>query len=340
MALYTLAPQPWLIFLDDAGLYVPNGQLAIYAAGTMTPATVYTTHQGTPHPFPITLDSAGRVPGGLYLQPGLSYKFVLHEPQVEEPLDGGIIRSQDHVAASAAAGPLGGSILNISVAGDYSNINVSGVRLIEYGGSGDVTFRGFVGGVPGQQLVIKNLTSHTVWLYDQDGLAPVGGSLVNFVNSGPTPLAGVRGTASYTYLSSQRWGIDAHSQGAPLPGIYNTVNYGTRNPGVTWTVEANDFFSENFYLEGRTLFYSFSLINTTIAGGETYALTRLLPAGYQMDGVTSTNIIVSYGGPAEAGLVAFGDGTHLAFQRLPLTTNWVPGVNNVNLQGQIAVAIH
>src|SRR6187399_2961454 len=99
MSLYTLSPSPWLIFLDDSGIYLPNGQLAIYAAGTSTPATVYTSDAGIAHPFPITLDSAGRVPGGLYLQPGLSYKFVLHEPMVEEPLDGGIIRSQDHVAA-------------------------------------------------------------------------------------------------------------------------------------------------------------------------------------------------------------------------------------------------
>src|SRR6187402_1431969 len=145
MSLYTLSPSPWLIFLDDSGIYLPNGQLAIYVSGTMTPATTYTSGTGTAHPFPITLDSAGRVPGGLYLQPGLSYKFVLHEPQIEEPLDGGIIKSQDPVEAVPRSG---GSALTVINGGDYTNLNVAGVTLIEYTGAGDVHFRGFTGGVP------------------------------------------------------------------------------------------------------------------------------------------------------------------------------------------------
>src|SRR6186713_2367588 len=130
MALYTLAPQPWLIFLDDSGIYLPSGQLAIYVSGTMTPATVYTSANGTAHPFPITLDSAGRVPGGLYLQPGLSYKFVLHEKQIEEPLDGGIIKSQEPIEAVPPSTPMG-AVLTLSVPGDYVNINVSGVGVLQ-----------------------------------------------------------------------------------------------------------------------------------------------------------------------------------------------------------------
>src|SRR6186713_3244236 len=138
MSLYTLSPQPWLIFLDDSGIYLPNGQLAIYVSGTMTPATTNTSGTGTAHPFPITLDSAGRVPGGLYLQPGLSYKFVLHEPMVEEPLDGGIIKTQDNVNAVPRST---GTVLTLSVPGDYSDINVSGIDVIEYTGAGDITIR-------------------------------------------------------------------------------------------------------------------------------------------------------------------------------------------------------
>jgi hypothetical protein len=340
MSLYTLAPSPWLIFLDDAGIYLPNGQLAIYAAGTTTPAIVYTSANGTAHPFPITLDATGRVPGGLYLQPGLNYKFVLHAPMIEEPLDGGIIRSQDHVLAVPPSRE-GGTNLALTLPGDFSGIDVTGVNLIEYSGAGDIFIRGFVGGVPGQTLTIKNLGFSTIWLYNQDASAPGGGELVNFVGSGPTPLSGPRGTASYTYLSSQRWGIDAHGQGAPIQGIFNPANYGTRNPGVTWVVEPTDFFTEAFFLDGRNLLYSFSLINTSIVGGETYALTRRLPAGYVMEGVTSTNIVVSFNGTVfEAAVVGFADAQNLAFQRLPMTTNWLPGVNNTDLRGQISIPIN
>lgn len=110
MSLYSLSPQPWLIFLDDDGHIIPNGQLAIYAAGTTTREPVYADANGTAHPWPITLDGDGRVPGGLYLSPGLSYKFVLHEPQIEAPLDGAIIKTQDHVIAGGGTLTIAGSV--------------------------------------------------------------------------------------------------------------------------------------------------------------------------------------------------------------------------------------
>lgn len=110
MSLYSLSPQPWLIFLDDDGHIIPNGQLAIYAAGTTTREPTYADANGTPHPWPITLDGDGRVPGGLYLSPGLSYKFVLHEPQIEAPLDGAIIKTQDHVIAGGGSLAITGSV--------------------------------------------------------------------------------------------------------------------------------------------------------------------------------------------------------------------------------------
>lgn len=100
-----IAPQPWLIFLDDLGALVPNGQLAIYAAGTTTPATVYADSAGTAHPWPITLDGAGRVPGGLYLDAGIAYKVVLHAPKIGSVnLTGAIIKSQDNVFDDGGTG--------------------------------------------------------------------------------------------------------------------------------------------------------------------------------------------------------------------------------------------
>ena len=124
MATYTIAPSPWLIFLDDDGIIVPNGQLAIYDAGTTTPATVYKTSSGAAHAFPIDLDGAGRIPMGLYLVPGNSYKFELYGPMTVVDLDGPLIKTQDNVAAV----PL-----------SASNSDVLGV-LGESGASGDVFY--------------------------------------------------------------------------------------------------------------------------------------------------------------------------------------------------------
>src|SRR6187402_939842 len=107
-----ISPSPWLIFLDDDGAPVPNGQLAIYEAGTTTPVTVYTDSLASaPHPWPITLDSAGRLPGGLFLIPEVAYKFVLHEPKLATvDLTGAIIKSQDNVMGHSGKVNVSGSV--------------------------------------------------------------------------------------------------------------------------------------------------------------------------------------------------------------------------------------
>jgi len=335
MALYTLAPQPWLIFLDDSGIYLPNGQLAIYVAGTMTPATTYTSAMGTAHPFPITLDSAGRVPGGLYLQPGQSYKFVLHEPQIEEPLDGGIIKTQDDIAIDLP----GGNVLKIMTAGDYTNINVSGVRLIEYHGAGELIIRGLSGGVEGQTLLIRSPGNGLIWLYAQDPAAPAGNALVNFITLGGTPINGFRGMASYTYLSLGYWAMGAHAQGFALRTPFDPANYGTRDAAI-WTVEENDAFAEGFYIEGITMFFAYYYQNTSISA-DTMFLTRLMPYGWKLSQIASTNaIVVLDGGFGNAGAVTAADTDHIGFMRLPVSGAPFPaGVNHLTLLGQIAIPL-
>jgi len=107
-----ISPQPWLIFLDDDGAPVPNGQLALYEAGTTTPVTVYTDSLASvPHPWPITLDSAGRIPGGLFILPEVAYKFVLHEPKLANlDLTGAIIKTQDNVMGHGGKVNVSGSV--------------------------------------------------------------------------------------------------------------------------------------------------------------------------------------------------------------------------------------
>jgi len=338
MALYTLAPQPWLIFLDDDGRIIPAGQLAIYQAGTSTPAVVFVSADGVPHPFPITFDSAGRIPGGLYLRSGLNYKFVLHEPQIEEPLDGGIIKTQDNVPSLAA--PAGGSLLILTFPGIYNNLNVAGVSHIEYTGDGEASIVGMVGGVQGQMIEIRNQTQHTLWLVNEDPTASPGAQLRNYVASGPTPIIGPRSHANYTYVSTGYWGMDGHSQGQAIAGAFSAANYSTLHaPAVTWTVEPGDIIHESFYLNGRNMIYSFRIENTVVAGGESNALTRVLPFGWRATGVFFLNaIIVNNLGPYTTGAVLLSDPTHIAYQRVPVVTNWVAS-NNVIAYGQFTITL-
>ena len=69
-------------FFDNSGQVLTGGKLYIYLAGTTTPAPTYTTSAGTtPHPNPIVLNAAGRVPdsGEIWLTDSISYKFVLKD---------------------------------------------------------------------------------------------------------------------------------------------------------------------------------------------------------------------------------------------------------------------
>lgn len=98
MASYTLSPNVKRQFLDASGNPLAGGFLYTVSAGGYYPAnavTVYQTSTGTAHSNPITLDSAGRISGSseLYLQPGMSYKFILTDSA------GVSVWTQDNISA-------------------------------------------------------------------------------------------------------------------------------------------------------------------------------------------------------------------------------------------------
>jgi hypothetical protein len=66
-------------FFNNDGTVLSGGKIYTYLAGTNTPATTYTTSNGSiAHTNPIILDSAGRVPGGeMWLTVNIVFKFVL-----------------------------------------------------------------------------------------------------------------------------------------------------------------------------------------------------------------------------------------------------------------------
>jgi hypothetical protein len=64
-------------FFDNNGVPLAGGLLYSYAAGTTTPLATYTTSSGaTANSNPIVLDSAGRPPNEVWLNP-VAYKLVL-----------------------------------------------------------------------------------------------------------------------------------------------------------------------------------------------------------------------------------------------------------------------
>jgi microcystin-dependent protein len=80
-----LAPSPVQQFTDNNGNLLVGGKLFLFAAGTTTPQAAFTDASGgTPLPNPIILNDRGEVAPsaigtscGLWLDPTLSYKFIL-----------------------------------------------------------------------------------------------------------------------------------------------------------------------------------------------------------------------------------------------------------------------
>lgn len=67
-------------FFDDNGTPLAGGLLYVYTAGTTTPATTWTTNSGAvANTNPIVLDAAGRTANEIWLNSGVTYKFVLKD---------------------------------------------------------------------------------------------------------------------------------------------------------------------------------------------------------------------------------------------------------------------
>lgn len=74
-----LAPVLRQRFFTTNGATLPGGKLYTYQAGTTTPLTTYKNAAGSSsHTNPIILDANGEIPENIWLDPTLSYKFVLH----------------------------------------------------------------------------------------------------------------------------------------------------------------------------------------------------------------------------------------------------------------------
>ena len=66
-------------FFDSNGTPLAGGLLYVYTAGTTTPATTWTTNSGAvANTNPIVMDAAGRTPNEIWLNSGVTYKFILY----------------------------------------------------------------------------------------------------------------------------------------------------------------------------------------------------------------------------------------------------------------------
>lgn len=95
----TIAPFPYHQFFTSAGAPCASCRVFTYLSGTSTKTTVYTQADlGASHSNPFTLNSAGRPTSPIFLDPAISYKFVLANAGSDDP-PASIIWTVDSIAA-------------------------------------------------------------------------------------------------------------------------------------------------------------------------------------------------------------------------------------------------
>lgn len=131
-----LSPSPVNQFFDANGVELSGGKLFTYSAGTTTKINVYTDSTGSSaYPNPIILNSRGEPApsssgpsGGIWLTPGVSYKFVL-SPSTDTDPPTNPIWTVDQISSGANTGT------GAQTVADTGTVNALAVTLTPVPGS-------------------------------------------------------------------------------------------------------------------------------------------------------------------------------------------------------------
>lgn len=172
----------------------------------------------------------------------------------------------------------------VTTTGNIDNLDFEDCSVILMNNASLSTIRGLKAGYPGQEVSIVSIGAGQVNFSHQDSGSSAANRLINFVTSGITPLAAGVGKATYKYdLTTDRWRLINHNQGAPISIAFSAGNF-TASGAMTWTVDAGDIFGDTYYLQGRLLTLHFSYVNTTVGGVASTELRKTYPNGYISSG--------------------------------------------------------
>jgi hypothetical protein len=207
-----------------------------------------------------------------------------------------------------------------------------------------LTITGLSAGVAGQRLQIISVGAGQVDLSPQAAGSTAANRLLNTVTVGATSLAPGTGSALYEYdATSARWRLMFHEQGNRITRAYTAGDFTIT--GGTFTVDAGDLSTFNFYLKGKMLHINLAIGTATISLAVA-ALRVALPGGYQaaQGSVIGTGNYFDSGAwtsPLHAMTTANGAYMDLYKQNLPQSANWAVGAgNNINLNLDVIVEIN
>jgi hypothetical protein len=167
--------------------------------------------------------------------------------------------------------------LTITTTGNIDDLDFSNVNLLRLNNASLATVRGLLAGTHGQIVTIVSVGAGQVNLAHNNGSSADANRLLNFVESGITPLAAGKGTCIYQYDgTTEKWRLIHHEQGAWITVPYAAGDY-TASDSMTWTVGSVDRQTYMYYLKGQQLTVSLRIDNSTIGGTLSFGLNVTLP---------------------------------------------------------------
>lgn len=131
-----------------------------------------------------------------------------------------------------------------------------------------LTLQGITAGFEGQQLRLISIGAGQVDLVHQSGSASAANRIINAATSGNTSLAAGKGYAVLTYDdTNDRWRLTEHCQGAYITTAFSAGDY-TASSG-TWTVDAGDAVTIQYYLTAKTNHVMFRITGTDVSATPT-----------------------------------------------------------------------
>jgi len=215
-----------------------------------------------------------------------------------------------------------------------------GHTLIEWNGALDAAMTGLDGGITGQIVTIKNITTTKIITFAHaSGSSDVDNRFTNLATSAATPVA-PGGWISYQH-DGTNWKLVGHEQGAYITPTFAAGDF-TGNGSMTWTVASGDVSIMRYRLCGKTLTVSFNVITSTVGG----TLNNSLRIGNgQWGGFTAaaaeTNpVVILDNGAIPTGVpIATTSTTLIALSVSLATPNWAAATDATYVRGQITFEV-
>lgn len=160
--------------------------------------------------------------------------------------------------------------------------------LIEWNGAADIAPTGLAGGVAGQLVMIKNVTTTKIATFPHlSGSSSAANQFTNHATVGLTPIA-AGGFITYQH-NGTNWKIIGHEQGAWITPTYAA---GTYVPDAgTWTVDSGDVIAHKSRLSGRSLTFAVRIDTSSVASSP-FDLRTTLPFGLKAAATTQDDALV------------------------------------------------